>query len=282
MRTERIPAGPRRLLVATLLAFVGSGALAGAATASNEVIYNNIPGPHVGLPALGFASDAVAEFGGEVQFAGTNRTSPVIGVELASYACQEGGDNEGCKSAHGSAFEWPITLNIYEVGSGDAVGPLITTETSTFKIPYRPSESSKCPEVGGYSKGFGKQCQLSLMHQIRFTLPRVTLPSKAILAVAYNTASYGKHPTGNGEGPYNALNVAVNASETCVKENANKECEKYAETKPSAGSDPFPAQAFANSNSSEVMCGGPLGEFAATGECWESAQPAFEVRARKP
>ena len=49
-----------------------------ADASSAEVIYKNIPNSKIGLPALGFQSDSVSEFGGAVKFGGTDRTSPTV------------------------------------------------------------------------------------------------------------------------------------------------------------------------------------------------------------
>jgi hypothetical protein len=257
-------------------------ALASSATA--EVIYRNIPSKHAGLPALGFECCEVAEFGGEVAFAGSKRTSPTVIVDLASYACEEGGSGAECKTKPNATFEWPLTLNIYQVGAGDEVGPEILQVTKTFKIPYRPSQTPKCPLEEGAFKGYGKECVISKMHEVSFRLPGVKLPNEAIIAVAFNTETYGKEPTGM-EGPENSLNVAINANYACTKENpTTKECEEFKNVStepPEVGSDPIPTRAFADSGYEGVMCGGPLNMFAATGECWSFEQPAFEVEAEK-
>src|SRR5580658_9588250 len=109
----RIPARSARL-AAALLATTAIAALAAGTASASEVIYNNIPTKS--LPALGFESDSVWEFGGEVQFGGSARTSPTIGVELESYACQSG-SGAACTSSKGVTFEWPITHSVYQVGS---------------------------------------------------------------------------------------------------------------------------------------------------------------------
>ena len=41
-----------------------------------------------------FESYAIAEFGGEVQLAGSSRSKPVVSVLMASYACQHGSGAE--------------------------------------------------------------------------------------------------------------------------------------------------------------------------------------------
>ena len=271
----RIPARVSKLAVAVLTAVMLSAIAAGAASA--EVIYNNIPSKS--LPALGFESDSVAEFGGEVEFAGSARNSPTVAVELESYACQTG-NAAMCTTLASSSFQWPITLSVYNVGS---LGSPIARITKTFKIPYRPSESSKCPNVG-WSKGYGKECTFAKGTKIKFKLPGASLPTQAVIAVAYNTESYGSEPTGQ-EGPYNALNVAVNADYKCIKENAaTKTCEneeyEALPTGPTVGSDPLPEQVFLNTTYSAIDCGGTLGTFGPSGDCWKYEQPAFEVAAK--
>lgn len=272
----RIPAGAARL-AAAFLASTAVAALAAGAASANEVIYNNISSKS--LPALGFESDSVAEFGGEVQFAGTARTSPTIAVELESYACQTG-SVATCTTAKGASFEWPVTLNVYKVGS---LNSPIARITRTFKIPYRPSERPKCPNVG-WTKGYGKECDFAKGVKVKFQLPGATLPAQAVIAVAYNTETYGSEPTG-GEGPYDSLNVAVDANYKCVKENAmTKACEneeyEALPTAPSVGVDPLPEQVFLNTTYSLIDCGGTLGSFGPTGSCWKYEQPAFEVSAK--
>jgi hypothetical protein len=271
----RIPARASKLAVAVLAAVMLSAAATG--TASAEVIYNNIPSKS--LPALGFQSDSVSEFGGEVQFAGTDRNSPTVAVELESYACQTG-SAATCTTSAGSTFEWPITLSVYDVGS---LSSPIARITKTFKIPYRPSESTKCPNYG-WTKGYGKECAFAKGTKIKFKLPGASLPAQAVIAVAYNTETHGSEPTGQ-EGPYNSLNVAINANYKCIEENATtKTCEneeyEALPTAPTVGTDPLPEQVLLNTTYGVIDCGGTLGSFGPSGDCWKYEQPAFEVAAK--
>jgi hypothetical protein len=278
METDMNGRIPERAAKAAAAMLVAVGALAiGAGAASAEVIYQNLPSKT--LPALGFESDSTAEFGGEVQFEGTARNSPTIAVELESYACQTG-SVATCTTTPGSSFEWPITLNVYDVGS---LGSPIARITTTAKIPYRPSQSSKCPNVG-WTKGYGKECLFAKGVKVKFKLPGATLPNTAVLAVAYNTETYGSAPTGQ-EGPYDSLNVAVNANYKCKNENAvTKVCEneeyEALETGPTIGHDPLPEQVFINTTYGAIDCGGTLGSFGPSGDCWKYEQPAFEVTAK--
>jgi hypothetical protein len=271
----RIPARATTMAAAVLAAIVLSAIMAGGAGA--EVIYKNIPSKS--LPALGFESDSVAEFGGEVEFAGGARHSPTVTVLLESYACQTG-SVATCTTSPGTSFEWPITLSIYNVGS---LATPIARVTQTFKIPFRPSQSPKCPNVG-WTKGYGRECAFAKGAKIRFKLHGVALPAQAVIGVAFNTETYGKEPTGV-EGPYNSLNVAVNANYKCIKENpTTKVCEneeyEALPTAPSVGVDPLPEQVFLNTNYALIDCGGALNSFGPSGNCWKYEQPAFEVSAK--
>ncbi len=271
----RIPERTVKLAVAALAAIVLFAMAVGVAGA--EVIYQNIPSKS--LPALGYESDSVAEFGGEVEFEHAARNSPSVAVELESYACQTG-SVATCTTTPGSSFEWPITLSIYNVGS---LGSPIARITRMVKIPYRPTENAKCPNVG-WTKGYGKECEFAKGVKAKFKFPGATLPERAVIAVAYNTETYGAEPTGH-EGPENSLNVAVNANYKCIKENVmTKACEneeyEALETAPSVGKDPLPEQVFLNTTYSLIDCGGTLGSFGPTGSCWKYEQPAFEVTAK--
>jgi hypothetical protein len=280
----RIPARSARL-AAALLAATAIAALAAGTASASEVIYNNIPS--ASLPALGFESDSVWEFGGEVQFGGTARTSPTISVEMESYACQSG-TGASCTTAMGASFEWPITISVYKVGS---LGSPIARITKKVKIHYRPSASAKCPlEMPEDVKGYGKECAFAKGTKVSFKLPGATLPAQAVIGVAYNTETYGAEPTG-AEGPENSLNVAINADYVCNAAHLNKttgaceeeDYERVAVAPPSVGSDPLPEQVFLNTTYGAIDCGGTLGSFSATGiepGCnWQYEQPAFEVKA---
>lgn len=285
---KRISAWPAKLAVA-LLAALAVVAL-GAGAASARLVYKNVPRPRPkGFPALGFESDSVAEFGGEVEFAGSARKEPTVTVYMESYGCQSG-SGAACTSTPGATFPVPITLNIYQIGS---YGTPLATMTETFNIPYRPSASATCPlEEPEGVKGYGKSCAFSAQDRVKFSLPAATLPSKAVIAVTYNTQDHGKVPTGI-PGPYNSLNVGVNANYECApgKENPiTKECEdedyiNVSTEAPSVGTDPLPEQVFLNTTYSAIDCGGTLGTFGPTGiepSCnWKFEQPAFEVKAKR-
>jgi hypothetical protein len=235
-------------------------------SASATVVYNNAPSRLPGnLPSVGFQATSTAQFGGLVEFAGSQRKQPAVTVVMSSWAC-EFSSGATCATAAGATFSQQITLNIYKanaITNEPEGGPIATTQ-QTFDIPYRPTESGKCPETGE-GKGWGKECLLGKLHAIVFHPTEVVLPAKAIIAVAYNTETYGAAPTGV-EGPYNSLNVAVTDPEE-------------GPVTPSVGKDPLPEYAYADSNwpaMYEPEPHGAVGTFSLANG-WTGYQPVFKV-----
>ena len=269
--TGRIPVRIARFAMAALAITSALAIAAGAAGAA--VIYNNMPSPMVkNLPSLGFEATSTSQFGGLVEFGGTARKSPTVIVAMSSWACQSG-SGATCQTSAGATFPMPITLNVYSVGAEDSVGSLIGTDTETFAIPYRPSAKKSCA-----NHGYGSECFNGKLSKIKFKLAGVTLPQQAIVAVAYNTTDHGYAPT-HVAGPYDSLNVAVNASYTYNEVTEQYETDPVAP--PSVGSDPLSEDVFVDSTWSAVYCGnGALtGSFGASGACWKYEQPAIEIQA---
>jgi hypothetical protein len=271
----RIPKGAAKL-AAALFAATAIMAIA-AVTASAAPAYDNVSKPLPGnLPSVGFQATSTAEFGGLVEFAGAARKEPTVTVVMSSWAC-EFGTGATCATASDAAFQQQITLDIYKVNatSNEPEGEPIATTRQTFEIPYRPSERKQCPETLE-GKGWGKECFLGKTHEITFHPTEVTLPAKAIIAVAYNTQSYGADPTG-AEGPYNSLNVAVTEPKTKEEEEVGK-----GGVKPSVGTDPLPEYTYFNSTYG-LMYGaephGAVGTFSLANE-WTGYQPEFKITAK--
>jgi lysophospholipase L1-like esterase len=265
--TGRIPARAAKLGAAMLAATAALAMTAGAAGAS-EVVYNNMPGTLPGnLPSIPFEAIQNSEFGGQVEFAGTARTSPTVTVTMSSWACGNLKSGAACATTGGATFEWPITLNVYDVLGNNEPGTKIASVTNTFKIPYRPTPSKKCAETGE-GKGWGKECLLGKLHKITFKLPGVTLPAKAIISVAYNTTDYGYAPTPALEVGEDSLNVAVTETPSAT---------------PSVGTDPVPADGYLNSITSSWYGGlGTVGTFSLAGPTGylEGYQPILKVTSK--
>jgi hypothetical protein len=243
--------------------------LCAAATASasaTEVIYSSIPAPLPGnVPSLGFEATSTSEFGGAVQIAAPTKSITRVTVGMSSWACQTGGAEDGsCVSEKGSKFEWPVTLRIYSVGPGNSVGTQTAALTRTFKMPYRPSASPKCVGNGGW---YHMGCFHGKLFKINFMLKGVTIPSPAIVAVAYNTSHYGAAPAApqpcntTNNCPYDSLNVALTGE-------------------PTVGSAPLPEDAFLSSTWGGAYCdggSGGTGSFRLDAGCWSGYQPEIQI-----
>src|SRR5882724_8649329 len=120
----------------TLLVSVG-------AFAQGLPIYNNIPSPLPGnLASVAYEATGTSEFGDRIGFStGSGRALKTVTVTMSSWGCGTTGHwfSGNCVTAPGATFSHPITLNIYNVASGNAPGTLIGSVTQGFAIPFRPS-----------------------------------------------------------------------------------------------------------------------------------------------
>jgi hypothetical protein len=250
-------------------------ATAGAVTPTS--VYNNIPSPQPGnVPSVGAEAYAFSEFGGQIQLAGVARQNPTVTVLMSSWGCVSGHWYSGdCATPSGSTFTEPITLHLYNVGTGGAVGTPITSMTQTFTIPYRPSASASCTD-GRWFNASDSTCYNGLATPISFNLTGVTLPTNVIVSLSYNTSHYGPNPIGEGAAcytsaggcGYDSLNIGLTYP-------------------PSVGSDPLPNDTYANYTYGSSYCDGGTGGTgtfrldAAQGSCnWTGYQPSISVQAQ--
>ncbi len=182
-------------------------ALALAASAGAEVVYNNIePRTLVENPvSLGYQATGTSEFGSQVVLAGEARKEPEVEVLMSVWSCQTGG-GATCVTTPGATFSAPITLKVYEVTYENKPGALIESVSGTFNLEYRPSTDPSCPDGTAFKDANG-HCDHGKPEAIKFKLAK-TLPRKVIVSVAYNTQTWGYAPTGV-EGPMNSLNVGL-------------------------------------------------------------------------
>ena len=191
------------------------------ASAASEVIYDSMPSP---LPAnyrsVAFQAEQTAEFGDHVTLGATQRQLDSITVGLSSWACEAGNwsipsGSGSCVSTPGSTFTHPITLKIFAVNPSDSTlpGALLTSKTTTFAIPYRPTtDPVNCPPVFPATTTTkylnGAVCSNGLGFTLDFDLSatHTVLPNDIIVTIAYNTDSWGASPLGVS-GPYSSLNV---------------------------------------------------------------------------
>lgn len=224
------------LALGTLAALSGLSSVAAAhgrrhSSQAPVTIYSSIPSPlPANLPSEGPEAYAFDEFGDQIEFAGVARQLTTVEVTLSDWACETGHwYNPGeCVSAPGSGFQVPITLNVYEVGTENSVGPLIATDTQTFFVPYRPSDSplSQCPK-GNEETWFdprSETCNHGIASNVTFDLSsqEVTLPNKVIYGISYDSTHYGPKPIGESAAcyassagcPYDSLNIALSEEAT--------------------------------------------------------------------
>jgi hypothetical protein len=259
-----------------LVALIAAAAAATAGAVTPTVVYDNIPSPQPGnVPSVAFEANAISEWGGQIQLAGTQRQNPTVTVLMSSWGCVTGHWYSGdCSTPAGSTFPEPITLNVYNVGSGGSVGSLIASATQTFNIPFRPSASPSCTgaNAGKWFNASDATCYNGFGTPITFNaLTGVNLPNTVIVSVAFNTTHYGYSPYGEatacytsaGGCGYDSLNVGTNPA-------------------PTTGSDPQPNDAYLNDAFGYEYCDGGAGgsgTFRLDAGCWGGFQPAIRVAA---
>jgi len=97
------------------------------------------------IPSYGGEAYSFNEIGNEVNLAPSTEPLTDVTVTMSSWACETGGwtGPTPCTTTPGQTYAVPITFNIYNPGATPGtVGSLITTETQSFNIPYRPSANS--------------------------------------------------------------------------------------------------------------------------------------------
>jgi hypothetical protein len=170
-------------------------ALAPLALADSSIIYNNIPNPlPPNVPSEPYEAVQSGEFGGLIQFAGGGSSYNLINATVAMSDWALGSDYApNGTTITASGFYVPLTLNLYNVGSGNSVGSLIVAETIDAFIPWRPEASPGCGTAWLASNG---NCYNGSLSTVTFDLTGVTVPDEIIYGLAFNTTDYGTSPTG--------------------------------------------------------------------------------------
>jgi hypothetical protein len=261
----------------------------------DPTIYSSIDAPAPGNNASeAFEATQTSEFGNQIAFAGTARVLDNVVVSLSSWGCQSGSQgvsNTGtissptpgsCQTSPGSTFSEPITLNIYNVGSSNAVGSVITTQTNTFAVPFRPSAvpvgygpnpTGGCGDGASWFDAASNSCFHGYFTTVTFNFGHVVVPDKVIYGIAYNTSDYGYHPYGTATAchstpqgcGYDSLNVGYSVEPS----------------NPSVGSDPNLGTAYLNGTYAPFYCdngAGGTGTFRIDGRpdtnnCWNGGGP---------
>lgn len=195
----------RRTIATSAAAIVGLVLLLGPSAAmAADIIYDNISNPlPPNEPSLGYQATQTSEFGDEIQFSGTARNLTQVTVTLSDWALYSDWSSSGYDS---SGYSVPMTLNLYNVGTGNSVGSLIASNTTTQNILWRPEASAGC---GTAFLGSDGNCYNGLAQTVTFDFTGTVVPDEIVFGLAFNTQSYGANPTGVA-GPYNSLNFALN------------------------------------------------------------------------
>jgi hypothetical protein len=236
---------------------------------TDPTIYDSTVEPNPGnLASESFEATQTSEFGNQITFAGTARVLDNVVVQMSSWGCESGSwSADNCTTTPGSTFTEPITLNIYNVGAGNSVGTLITSDTPTFSIPYRPTADANyatdCAATaaaedvpvsdfdGTWYDAALNSCFNGYLTNITFNFGHVVLPSNVIYGIAYNTSDYGTSPYGDST-------LCHSTSEGCGYDSLNVGLSEEP-TNPSVGSDPNLGTVYENTLYAGFYCDNGLG-----------------------
>jgi hypothetical protein len=205
-----------------MLRFLGIAAFSVAPALCDITIYNSNPSQLPGnVPSLGYEATSTTEFGGLIQFAAGPRDVTSAIVTMSNWALESDYETVGTSAG----YTHPLTLNLYNVGTGNTVGSLIGSETISAFVPWRPEASSSCG-TGWLDSNGG--CWNGLAFQVSFDFGGLAVPDQIIYGLAFDTGDYGNPKIGKS-GPYNSLNFGL------------------AVAPPSVGANPLPDTAYVDS-----------------------------------
>src|SRR5262249_6001974 len=140
-------------------------------------VYDSFPSPvPPSLVSEGFQATATSEFGDSITLAGTARKGDKARFVMVTW------------DQH--AYTYPLTLNLYH--ASDLAHPFAAV-TQQFDIPARPPADPSCSD-GRWLASDG--CHYGFAFPVTFDLTGVTLPDTFVYGIAYDTQTYGAHPTG--------------------------------------------------------------------------------------
>jgi hypothetical protein len=184
-------------------------------TPNTQVGYDSIvPSPDTW--GLSFGGTSTTDFGNKINLTTSTALSNVM-VALDSQACENGQGGTACATTPGATFPASLTLKIF-----DTSGNLLTYDTQTFNVPYRPSASpTSCASGDNWTDNTnypndGSQwydstngnCYYGITYDATFNnfSPAVTLPSTVVYDITYDATS----------GPTSSLNVEMSNEATNV------------------------------------------------------------------
>ena len=153
---------------------------------NSAVAYNSIPTlPTEVTFAQSYEAHGIAELGNQVALATTSEPLSNVAVQMVNFTTK--------------TYTLPITFNIYSVGTDNAVGSLLTTDTQTFSIPGAPHGTVAA--IFNITFNFAPQ--------------RITLPSKVIYGLSFSTGS-GPNGSNDGHTPSSSLGIGLSYEPTNV------------------------------------------------------------------
>jgi hypothetical protein len=215
-----------RRTVVTLVAIAAAGLLAAVPAAASPAQsvggsggsgYNAIPSKVSGnVTSYGPEAYSFSEFGDEVDLGGNGRSLQSVSVLLSSWGCEDGSWTGGdCRTTPGSTFDVPLTFTVYPEVDG-APGPVLSQQTATFHIAYRPSASANCAG-GRWYNAKDRTCYNGFPQVVSINMPAAQLPDRVFWSVSFNTTHHGPAPltessscfSESGGCGYDSLNIGA-------------------------------------------------------------------------
>ena len=195
----------RKQICVALMSLAVSVASTSMAHASTLTLYNSEPSPLPGNePSEGYQCCQVRQLGQGVDLtSGGTYANFNVEVLMSNWALESTYEPVGTSLG----YTVPLTLNLFNVGPGNAVGSLIATLTTPQFIPWRP-ESGGCSDPTAYLSSVDGKCYHGLLTPVEFNFGTLTVPNQLIYGLAFNTQTVGYSPTGVS-GPYNSLNQGL-------------------------------------------------------------------------
>ncbi len=243
-------------VVAVVLGTLAMGLTTAPATVAGAAgptttIYDSTQAGASSLVSQCFDCEQMSQIGNQVSFApGTPRTLNSVTVQLESWGCQGGGVyTDNCVSVS-PTFNYPVTLNLYDVGAdGTSVGNPITSVTQTFAIKYRPTaDDTHCPsaDYGGAGLWYDAStstCHYGIASPITFSIPDITVPDNLVYGISLSTSDSATDPTPCAEQPTGCPADSLNVGLTTTDDD-----------QPSVGSDPLPGTLYHDSSYAAFYC----------------------------
>ena len=227
-------------------------------TTTAAVVYDSIPTPlPPNVASAGFEATSTAELGNAVTLAPGNRHLDTITVVMSDWAKR----SDWLTTGTDAGYTVPLTMNLYNVGAGSAVGTKFATLTVNAFIPWRPEHDAACGNNQSYLASDGN-CYNGLATEIVFDFlnQNLLLPDSLIFGLAFNTEHHGYSPTGV-PGPYASLNFGTDGS-------------------PIVGSNIYPDSAYLNSTDPSMYADGGAagtGVFRLDTNGWPGYSPEIRI-----